>query len=228
MVKPIRDGMLKTLTLSVASIALLAAPAAHARPHEGGYFALGLGGSIANGDRGVPLKTDVRVPGLANTPGYQELVRTDFGSGFSFELRFGWLIGPVAPEITLAGHGTFDAKNGAGYPNLGVRFHPMMLVKDLDSPIDAAVFISAGYAIGGYDPKGFDTDGKGWSGWNLAFGFGATYQFSERIRLGFDMRFTKPFYTTFMFDNDNDINLDPVETPSTLILTPTVQLVASF
>jgi hypothetical protein len=37
-----------------------------------------------------------------------------------------------------------------------------------------------------------------------------------------------PFYSNFMWDNDDDINFEPVETPSTLIVTPTVQLVASF
>lgn len=217
--------MLKALSLSIASIAVLAAPAAHARPHEGGYFGLGLGYSLSIGDRGVALKDAPAGPG---SPGFDEAVRTEFGSGFAFELRFGWLIGPVAPEISLAGHGTFDGENGAGYPTLGVRFHPMMLVKDLDLPFDASIFVSAGYAIGGYQPDLTGIDSKGWEGFALSFGLGATYQFSERIRLGFDVRFTMPFYSNFMWDNDDDIDFEPVETPSTLIVTPTVQLVASF
>ena len=220
--------MLKAFSLSIASIAVLAAPSAHARPHEGGYFGLGLGYSLSIGDRGVALKANnVAIPPSPSTPGFDEAVRTEFGSGFAFELRFGWLIGPVAPEISLAGHGTFDGENGAGYPTLGVRFHPMLLVKDLDLPFDASVFVSAGYAIGGYHSTTVD-DSKGWEGFALSFGLGATYQFSERIRLGFDVRFTMPFYSNFMWDNDDDIDFEPVETPSTLIVTPTVQLVASF
>ncbi|MFO0750203.1 MAG: hypothetical protein U1F43_31725 [Myxococcota bacterium] len=219
--------------LIVPSLAVLTLVAglgsAAARPPEGGYFGFGIGGAIAGGDRGVPLKAGPFVIGPAvGSADYKELVRTDFGSGLAFDLRFGWLVGPVAPEIGIVGHGTTNFEDGAGYPNFSLRFHPLLLVDSLaDLKVDASVFLGAGYAIGGYQPKN-DTDGKGWEGWALHFGLGATYDLSQRVRLGFDVRFVMPQYSSFMIDWDDDINGKPASTPSTLVVIPTLQIVASF
>jgi len=200
-----------------------------ARPPEGGYFAFGLGYAAASGDRGVPLK---EAPGAGGTE-YEEVVRTDFGSGLGFDIRFGWLIGPIAPEISMSGHGTFDFKDGAGYPSFSVRFHPLLLADSLAAiPFDTSVFIGAGYVIGGYQPKlqvaGFNADGKGWDGWDLTFGLGVTYDLSARVRIGLDFRCLLPQYSRFMIDWDDDINGHPTETPSTFVFLPTLQIVASF
>ncbi len=223
-----------TVATFLAASSITAGSAA-ARPPEGGYFAFGLGYAIASGDRGVAMKPSsenvlILPPGEAR----DEIVRTDFGSGMSFELRFGWLIGPIAPEISVFGHGTFDFENGAGYPGLNVRFHPFMLVDSMaDSKIDANVFIGAGYVIGGYQPDAakiqpFETKGKGWDGWYLAFGIGGSYELSKKVHLGLDVKFALPMYTQWMFDWDEDINFEPESTPSTMVIAPSLTIQAFF
>lgn len=203
---------------------------ADARPPEGLYFGFGLGYGIVSGDRGVPLKSksNVTLNISPSDPIYEEVVRTDFGDGMSLELRFGYLIGPVAPEIVMFGHGSFDFENGAGYPMLQVRFHPLMLVDELvDSKLDGSVYLGAGYAIGGYHHEG-DDDGKGWEGWVLAFGLGGTYELSPRIHLGLDLKFALPMYSSWIFSRDDDITFEPESTPSTLVVAPSLQLLAFF
>lgn len=222
----------RSLFGSLLSLALVAGGDASARPPEGGYFGFGLGYGIVSGERGVPLEPSTKFVILAprESPAYEEVVRTDFGAGLSFELRFGWLFGPVAAELALFGHGEFNFENGAGYPGLNVRFHPLMLVDSLaESPIDANVYLGAGYVIGGYQPdEDIDDDGKGWSGWHLQFGAGASYDLSKRVRLGLDVKFVLPMYGTWMFDWDDDINGTPESTPSTLVIAPSLQIEASF
>lgn len=209
----------------IGAVLLTTATSADARPPEGGYFGLGLGYAIVSGDRGVPLKgVDVSIPpALAD-----DWVRTEFGEGMSFELRFGWLIGPIAPEISMFGHGTFDFENGAGYPTLQVRFHPLMLVDAAaDWKVDGSVYIGAGYVMGGYQPE-TDDDGKGWEGWTLNFGFGASYELSKRVHLGLDVKFAMPMYSSWLYDWDDDISFEPAETPSTMIIAPSLQVQAFF
>lgn len=219
-----RSLVAASLTLTTFALTTSIAPGAEARPKDGGYFALGIGYGAVSGDRGVALK-----PGrVLSVPDPDEWIRTDFGSGLSFDLRFGWLIGPVAPEISLFGHGTFDAENGAALPAFQLRFHPLMLVDSLaDSPIDASLFFGVGYAIGGYHHEGSE-DGKGWDGLGLTFGLGATYELSEKIHLGLDLKFAMPMYSTWIFDYDDDITATPESTPSTLVIAPALTLFASF
>lgn len=212
-------------TFAALACASLQAPA-QARPKDGGYFALGLGYAAVSGDRGVALGP--RPNTIANIPDADEWVRTDFGSGLAVDLRFGWLIGPVAPEISLFGHGSFDAENGAAMPTFQLRFHPLMLVESLaDSPIDASLFGGVGYAIGGYHHEG-DDDGKGWDGLAVTFGLGATYELSPKIHLGLDLKFALPMYSKWIYSYDDDITFEPTETPSTLVIAPSLTLFASF
>lgn len=218
-----RSIVAASLTLTTFALTTSLAPGVEARPKEGGYFALGIGYGAVSGDRGVALEA-----GSRPVPDPDEWIRTDFGSGLSFDLRFGWLIGPVAPEISLFGHGSFDAENGAALPAFQLRFHPLMLVDSLaDSPIDASLFFGVGYAIGGYHHEGAD-DGKGWDGLGLTFGLGATYELSEKIHLGLDLKFAMPMYSTWIFDYDDDETYTPESTPSTLVIAPALTLFASF
>lgn len=212
--------------LALGASTLTPAPAAEARPPGGGYFALNIGYGAASGDRGVPLKTRIGV--IANIPNQDEWVRTDFGSGLALDLRFGYLIGPVAPEISLFGHGSFDAENGAAMPTFQLRFHPLLLVDSLaDLSVDASVFVGAGYAIGGYHHQG-DDDGKGWEGFALTFGVGFTYELSLRVHLGLDLKFAMPMYSSWIYSYDNDITFEPESTPSTLVIAPSLALQAFF
>lgn len=223
--KPLHRLVSGTLLLCTATLGVGVGATAQARPPEGGYFGFGLGYGIVSGDRGVALEdVDVTIPpALAD-----DWVRTEFGEGMSFELRFGWLIGPVAPEIGIFGHGEFDFENGAGYPTFTLRFHPLMLVDAAKEwPVDANVYVGAGYAIGGYQPE-TDDDGKGWEGWTLNLGFGGAYQLSERVFLGLDVKFAMPMYSSWLYDWDDDISFEPAETPSTLVIAPSLQIQAYF
>ncbi len=210
-----------------ASAVLLVPSAAEARPPEGAYIGFGLGYALPSGDRGVPLAGNPITNLAAGSPQLQDVVRTDFGEGMSFELRFGWLIGPLAPEIGLVGHGSFDFANGAGYPTFTLRFHPMMLVDSVDLPVDFNVFVGAGYAIGGYHHEVGDDD-KGWEGWNFSAGLAVSYDLSEKVRLALDLRFVLPQYTTFLYDWDDDIEFEPDGTPRTVVTIPSLQIIASF
>ncbi len=214
--------------LSSLCFAVIAASGAYARPPEGGYFGFGLGYGIVSGERGVPLKTKAGVTLQIPTNLYDEAVRTEYGEGMSFELRFGWLIGPIAPEISLFGHGSFDFENGAGYPMLQVRFHPLMLVDSMaESKIDGSVYVGAGYTMGGYHHEGSD-DGKGWEGWVFDFGLSASYELSKRVHLALDVKFLLPQYSSWMFDWDDDINFEPASTPSMMVIAPSLQIQAFF
>jgi hypothetical protein len=213
--------MKRLIPFIVASCLSYAALPAQARPPGGAYVGLGVGYASASGDRGVALK------GFA-TPNAEEVIRTDFGSGLSFELRFGVLIGPVAPEVSVFGHGTTDAENGAGYPTFQLRFHPLMLVDSLaDLPVDTNVYVGVGYAIGGYHHLG-DDDGKGWDGIAVTTGVAASYQVSDQVFLGVDLKFALPQYSSWILDYDDEQTFEPVETPSTVVLSPTLQVQAYF
>ena len=219
----------------LAALALLAltvgsGPAAHALP-DGGYLAIGLGGAIASGDRGVPLDFEVanfRILAPVGGATYDELVRTDFGSGLAFELRFGYLIaGLVAPEISLSGHGATSFEEGAGYPSFVLRYHPVQHAIDLaDRAWDANLYVGAGYTMGGFHPDELiDDDGKGWEGWVLSFGLGASYQVGPRVSLGVDVKFALPQYGEYIWDYEDDLRADASETPSTLVVMPTAQII---
>lgn len=223
---------LALLALPILALGAIVAEAAPARAgqedeatvHKGGYIAFGFGYAAASGDRGVVLKDAPLVYGLLA----DEVVRTDFGSGMSFELRFGWLIGPIAPEIAIFGHGGFDFENGAGYPVFQLRFHPLLLAESLAGvPYDANVYAGVGYAIGGYHHKGSD-DGKGWDGLAITFGFGSSYALSPRVHLAFDLKFAMPQYSKWIADYDDNEEYKPVSTPSTLIVAPSLQLQCFF
>jgi hypothetical protein len=220
-------GRLSTLLAASALVATASSDAA-ARPPSGGYFGFGVGYALVAGEKGVDLRTGIPGNILGGSEAYRDIVRTEFGEGLGFELRFGWLFGPVAAEIGLVGHGTFDFKNGAGYPLFTVRFHPLLLVDSLiDLPFDFNVFVGAGYAIGGYRHE-IGNDDKGWEGWAPTTGLGLSYDLSASVRLGLDLRFVLPQYRTFLYDWDDDIEFKSEDIPKTVVFIPSLQIIASF
>ncbi|MCA9517740.1 MAG: hypothetical protein KC635_22525 [Myxococcales bacterium] len=220
------------LGFAVGALALLAAtaPEASAVP-DGGYIAIGIGGAIASGDRGVELDSPTAQAAQLGCPTcYDETVRTDFGSGLAFELRFGYLIaGILAPEISLGGHGETSFDSGAAYPSFVLRYHPVEhAIAHEDRAWDANVYVGVGYAIGGYYPdekKALIDDGKGWDGVAVLAGVGFDYQVASSVSLGLDVRFALPQYGTFRYDDDKDLDFDPKSTPSTLVIIPTLQAI---
>lgn len=219
-----RRGFLAALTL-VGVFAL--APAAVAIP-GGGYIGLGFGGAVASGDRGVPLDfrgfTITAAPG---TPVYDELVRTDFGSGLAAELRFGWLIaGVIAPEISVSGHGATSFEDGAGFATFILRYHPVQHAVDhLERAWDLNVYAGVGYAIGGFQPDpAIDDDGKGWEGVAVVTGLGFAYQVADSVSLGVDVKIALPQYASYIWNYDDDLRADAAETPSAMVVMPTLQV----
>lgn len=223
--------MKRALGCVVSAITLLVGASSASAVPDGGYIAIGLGGAIASGDRGVPLDdaTAQLAQGSCATC-YDEAVRTDFGSGLAVELRFGYLIaGLIAPEISLGGHGETSFDAGAGYPAFVLRYHPVEhAIPHDDRAWDANVYVGVGYAIGGYYPDekvALIDDGKGWDGVAVLTGFGFDYQVARSVSLGLDVRFALPQYTNFRWDDDKDLAFDPKSTPSTLVIIPTFQAV---
>lgn len=218
------------VALTVAG-ALAFAPAASAVP-DGGYIGLGLGGAVASGDRGVPLDVSgFTIAAAPGTPGYDERVRTDFGSGLAAELRFGWLIaGVIAPEASVSGHGATSFEDGAGFATFILRYHPAQHAIDhLDRAWDLNVYAGVGYAIAGFHPDPAiaigDDDGKGWEGVAVVTGLGFAYQVADSVSLGLDVKIALPQYSSYIWNYDDDLRADASETPSTMVVMPTLQVV---
>ena len=217
------------LTFALVASVVATGGQAHALP-DGGYIGIGLGGAIASGDRGVALKVTNGVALQIPSQFFEEQVRTDFGTGLAFELRFGYLIAKtVAAEISIVGHGATSFDDGAGYPTFALRYHFMQHAVDLaERAWDLDVYVGAGYVIGGYHPDKASNpsgDGRGWEGWHVSFGLNGEYQIGERVGLALDLKFILPQYSTYIFDWDDDIRFDPASTPSTLVVMPTLQVV---
>jgi len=214
------------LLLTVALVASIIATGGQALP-DGGYIAIGLGGAITSGDRGVPLKVTNGVSLSIPSQYYDESVRTDFGAGLAVELRFGYLIAKVlGVEIGASGHGATSFDEGAGYPTFALRYHFMQHAIDLaERDWDVDVYIGGGYAISGFHPDVPGNDGRGWEGWQVGFGFSGEYQVGERVGLALDVKFVLPQYQTYIFDQNDDIRFDAASTPSTLVVMPTLQVV---
>ena len=49
-----------------------------------------------------------------------------------------------------------------------------------------------------------------------------------RIHLGLDLKFVLPQYSSWIFDRDDDITFEPEETPSTLVIAPSLTIQACF
>ena len=215
------------LPLALSALLLVLAPAAQAMP-SGGYFSLGLGGGVVSGERGVPL-----IPAAGYQPNgafLDEIVRTDFGSGFAFHLHFGYTIeGYVSLEAALAGHGNPGpgGSAGAGHVGFQLRYHFINhFVPFTKRKWDFDVFFGGGYTIGGYHPDPMmDDDGKGWTGWHLTTGAGFRYQVSKRVSLGVDLKTVFANYGEWIANWNKDWTREPVEVPSTTIFIPTLEVI---
>lgn len=216
------------LTIALLASGIATGGQAIALP-DGGYIAIGVGGAIASGDRGVALNPQLfqAQNGAPLSMLQDDWVRTDFGSGLAAELRFGYLIAKVvAPEISVSGHGATSFDDGAGFVSFALRYHVMQHAIDLaERAWDLDVYFGGGYAIGGFHPDKYGNDGKGWEGWQLNFGLNAEYQVGERVGLALDVKFALPQYGSYIFNYDDDIRSTAVSTPSTLVVMPTLQVV---
>jgi len=216
------------ILVTTALVALgIGAPSSALALPDGGYIAIGFGAGIASGDQGVPLKATPGISVSASSSQYKELVRTDFGTGLATELRFGYLIQKlVAAELGVSGHGATSFGDGAGFVSFALRYHFLQHAIDLtDRAFDMDVYFGAGYAIGGYEPDLTGADSKGWEGWQWNVGIDFEYQVGENVGIAIDLKFVLPQYGEFIIDYDDDVRVDPSETPDTLVILPTVQLV---
>lgn len=226
---------------------------------DGFYFGFGLGYAAVSGERGVPLDThelcsefdDSGAPFLWLEPGegcvhaiprgsasaqetFGEMVRTDFGSGLAFELRFGWNIrGYVSPELSITGHGTWGPAEGMAHVTGRLRVHPIefWIPKEF-RPYDATVYLGFGVpSFAGYHPdeaiQGND-DGKGWEGIHYDSGASFHWMVTRVVSLGLDLRLLFPRYLTWIVNFEDNVRSLPTETPSTTVFLTTFQLMLHF
>ena len=229
-----------SLTIALATVASLVALPASAIP-SGVYFTLGIGGATVSGERGVLLKSPSQaddnegyIRGLRAirtnaTDNYSERVRSDFGSGFGFQLRLGYTIkGYVSLEAAFSGHGNPGAQSsGIGHVSFQARYHFVNHITPFDKRAwDVDAFLGVGYSVGGYHPDpAVDDDAKAWRGWNITTGFAFRYQVGKRVSLGVDAKFVLPQFTTWVANWSKDHITDPEATPSTVVFIPTFEIV---
>jgi hypothetical protein len=229
---------------------------------DGFYFGLGLGYASVSGTRGVPIENHEVCPefrgnapflwaepvgggvqciyaggnGATVSPEEQfaEVVRTDFGSGLAFELRFGWnVLGYASPELSVSGHGGLEGKEGMAHVTGRLRIHPIQFWIPMEErPYDATVYGGFGLpSFGGYHPDEFiqgNDDGKGWQGIHYDTGLSFHWMVARVVSLGLDVRFLFPRYLTWIVNFDDDVQSLPKETPSTTVVLTTLQLMALF
>ncbi len=244
---------------ALLTASLAPAPAAAQSMRDGLYLSFGLGGAVVSGEQGtlfdVPAPcgyspevflwskgTTNCKPIPSNIPGYTveearaELVRTDFGSGLSFQLRIGYnILGYASLEASVLGHGDLDGDAGAGHVGGAVRIHPAQFwIPFQERPWDVDVSFGYGYSIGGYHPApevqrfivGTDDedDGKGWDGTNLSTGVAFNYMVAQRVSLGVDFKFMFPDWKEWFANWDKGYTGTPVESPDAFIFLPTAQV----
>ncbi len=172
---------------------------------------------------------------------YREIVRTDTGSGLALQLRFGYtILGYASVELSLAGNGAPTFSDGIVYADFQALHHPVEhFIHHDDRDWDANVFLGVGYAIAGYKPRysaarhagtGNEPnhkaafDGKGWEGWDLAFGAEFSYAVTSLISVGLDFRVIAPFWSLWIANRAEQYQTTPASTPSTFVIAPTAQV----
>ena len=216
---------------------------------EGPYFSFGLGGGVVSGDRDVPLKVPSKCQALGVTSdrflwseqykcvsspsqaSHEESVRTDFGSGFGFQFRFGYNIkGLVSVEGFIAGHGDPGPGTtaGMGHAGLQLRYHPVGHAMPAEGRLwDVDLMLGVGYSVGGFSPdpdiQG-DDDEKAWDGLVVTSGVAFNYEVSDRVALGLDLKFFFPRFGSFIANWDKNYVEEPEETPFTMVFLPTLEI----
>lgn len=211
---------------------------------DGFYISIGLGGAVVSGDRGVGLDLNNGCSAQTNQrflwyedvapkqcvyagtqAGFEEVSRTDAGSGMSFQLRFGYtFIGLLSPELVLAGHGDPSTTDGSASALFRLRYHPAQHAIDHeDRAWDVSVYAGVGYIIHGFNPdKSVQNgdDAKAWEGVNITFGAGFDYKLAPFVSLGIDLQFWLPQYSSYIANFEKGWRSDPTETPSTFAFLP--------
>jgi hypothetical protein len=213
----------------------------------GFYMSLGLGGATLGGDRGIVMLVPDACSNATNgrflwyepddylcvsAPSdnhLDEVVRTDFGSGFAFQFRMGYTIeGWVSIEAALSGHGDpgKGGSNGMGHVGGQLRYHFANHITPFNKRRwDVDVFLGAGYTVGGYQPdQSIDDDAKAWEGWFFSVGSGFRYLVSKRVSVGLDLKFILPTFTSWVANWEKNYVSSPVENPSTVIFSPTAEI----
>lgn len=173
---------------------------------------------------------------------YDEIVRSDAGSGIALQLRFGYtILGYASVELSLAGNGSPSFTDGTVYADFQARYHVVEhFIHHDDRDWDVNLLLGVGWAIAGYKPRYSESahggtpglelnhdpafEGKGWEGWNLSFGAEFSYAVTPLISLGLDFRVVAPFWSLWIANRTEQYQATPASTPSTFIIAPTAQV----
>jgi hypothetical protein len=167
---------------------------------------------------------------------FRSMSTTRFGSGLATQLRIGWNIrGHVSLELVAMAHGKPSRSEGVLHLGAQVRWHPAELALDHDErPWDLSLFYGTGYSLGVYAPDSLlqqevqpetPNERKGFEGLHHAAGLGLLYQLTPHVAVGLDIRFIFPRYLSWIVDRGERIRSLPLETPRTVVLAPTLELI---
>ncbi len=179
-------------------------------------------------------------PGIGGASAPEDIFRsmstTRFGAGLATQLRIGWNIrGHISLELVAMAHGKPRRSEGALHVGGQVRWHPAELALDHDERAwDVNLFYGVGYSLGTYAPDPTlqqevqpetPRARKGFEGLHHAAGLGLLYQLTPHVAVGLDVRFIFPRYLSWIVDRGAQIRSLPLQTPRTVILAPTVEVI---
>lgn len=167
---------------------------------------------------------------------FRSMATTRFGSGLATQLRIGWNIrGHISLELVAMVHGKPSRAEGLLHVGAQARWHPAELALDHDERRwDVSLFYGAGYSLGTYAPDPTlqrevqpqtPNAHKGFEGLYHSAGLGLLYQLTPHVAVGLDFRFIFPRYLSWIVDRGETIRSLPLQTPRTVILAPTLELI---
>ncbi len=230
------------LNVVLASLCAGLLPSVATARGAGMIFGIDLGGAVVSGETNIPMKGNparcpLRFPQWYGTRDLcDNLFRTDAGSGFGFSLRLGYnFFGYATLETYALAHFNTDSGGGnklegAGHWGFLSRYLFLEHVPKLASRwYDPYVYFGGG-GIGymGYYENFGDKEMRGWKGGHILFGLGSDFYVNDNVSFGLDFKFYRPFYKTYIYDWDDDINFDPVSQPVTLVFMPMTTITFHF
>jgi opacity protein-like surface antigen len=224
-------------TLLVTSV--IALTPSHAEAKRGFYLGLGLGYASVSGDTGIELQNIAKDPD-ANAFTYpdadlNELVRSDAGSGFAFNIRMGYnILGVVAIEGDFGASGNNISNGNEVEGQAGafflVKLFPFQFFEQFDDRFwDPYLFGGGGVYFMGYHPDAHSgemtNDGRAW--WPSAaakYGIGCDFYLGPFLSLGIDLAFISGFHSTFHIDYDDNITSETRKSGASFAFQPTLKI----
>jgi hypothetical protein len=221
-------------TLLVTSVIVLTPSNAEAK--RGFYLGLGLGYASVSGDTGIELQNIAKDPdSYGPDADLNELVRSDAGSGFAFNIRMGYnILGVVAIEGDFGASGNNisngDEVEGQAGAFFSVKLFPFQFFEQFDDRFwDPYLFGGGGVYFMGYHPDAHPpyemaNDGRAWWPSSAAkYGIGCDFYVGPFMSLGIDLAFIHGFHSTFNIDYDDNITSDAKKSGASFAFQPTIK-----